>query len=106
MSDQTPDIWLEFEWSSVDNTTTDDDDAFNMQIRLHNGKKYALNVWTFKALERFHQTDTLIGDNMSGRYLIPPDLLVERLDRQIIEQIVTDIIRRKQLKDEWLVENA
>jgi hypothetical protein len=105
MSDQPPEIWLEFEWWTND-ATQRDDDAFNMQIRLDDGKIYALNVWTFKALERFHQSDKLTGDNLNGRYLISPDLLVERLDRDLIEQIVNEIIQKKQLSDNWLTEDV
>jgi hypothetical protein len=106
MSDRTPDLWLEFEAWAEDASSSADDDAFNMHIRLGDGTLYALNVWTFKALERFHHQDATNGDNLNGRYLIPPDLLIERLDRHLVEQVVFEMIRKKELKSDWLVKDV
>ncbi len=103
MSEDITNLWLEFEWWTRDEGSTDDD-AFNMQVQLQNGTTYALNVWTFKALERFHRMDQTTGENLHGQYLIPPDLIVDRLDRQIVQEIITDLLRTKQMKDKWIVD--
>ncbi len=94
-------LWLEFEhWEAkIDD---DPEDGFcNVRIDLSNGEAYALNVWTFKCLERTHWENYHTGENLGGRYLIGPDLLVMRLDRATIEEAFSDLVQAAQLKQEW-----
>jgi len=99
-------IWLEFEhWLPQDGDSLDSD-AFNMQITLCNGKKYALNVWTFQFVSTVLQKCRETGECLSGEYLPAPDLFVEQLDRAAIERIVTDMIRHGELKSEWEIRDS
>src|SRR5687768_6598227 len=95
-------MWLEFEeWvSEADDDPTDD--FFNMQIRLPDGRRYALNVWTFQYLNRAVKECREDGSHLHGSYLIPPDLFIERMERSLIEAIVADMIVNNELRDEWL----
>jgi hypothetical protein len=95
-------LWLEFEhWARADDDDPEDE-FFNMEIRFSDGRTYALNVWTFKFLARARQYNRETGENLSGSYLYPPDLLIERLDRKLAVEVVKDMIGWQGLKDEWL----
>ena len=94
-------LWLEFEHLLPSPEDDPSDDLFNMKITLDDGTSFALNVWTFKFLERARPHRDLEAEHLAGKYLIAPDLFVEKLDRQLLEQVVADLILRKQLKDEW-----
>ncbi len=103
-SDAEFDLWLEFEeWlpGPLDDPT---DDFFNMTITLRDGTRYALNVWTFAALETQRREAARDGHDLGGRYMAAPDLFVERLDRALLEAAVTDMLTAGRLKLEWLVE--
>jgi hypothetical protein len=95
-------LWLEFEHWQPSPDDDPADDSFNMIIRLEDGRRYALVVWTFgyftRALAEIRET----GEALNGRYLLPPDLFVERLDRGLMEEIVADLVRRGDLRREWL----
>jgi hypothetical protein len=96
-------LWLEFEhWMPQENDGPEDD-FINMGIRLSSGVKYALNVWTFKFLERARRGDQQSGDKLNGKYLVAPDLFVEKLDRQLLEDVVADMIHTHNLCKEWIV---
>ena len=94
-------LWLEFE---VLTGVNPDDDFCNIAITPSNGEVYALNVWTYKLLERLNLSNRRTGDNLGGKYLEPPDLFIERLDRQLFTEVVADLIRRDRLRAEWRVE--
>ena len=96
-------LWLEFEHWEFREGDDPQDDFFNMQVTLTCGKKYALNVWTFKYLPRAIQECRQTGEHLHGSYLPPPDLFVERLDRALIEQVVADLVVNNGLRDEWEV---
>jgi hypothetical protein len=103
MSETKFDLWLEFEhweWKEGDDP---EDDFFNMHIQLANGETYALNVWTFKFFSRLRQGYQESGENLSGKYLVAPDLFVERLDRNLVTEVVRDLVSNHGLKIEWLV---
>src|SRR5688572_19576504 len=86
-------LWLEFEHWVPQEDDDPEDDFINMMIRLSTGTSYALNVWTYKFLERAKQHYQGSGDNLNGKYLLPPDLLVEKLNRRLLEDVVADLIR-------------
>lgn len=80
-------VWLEYEEFSE--PLTDEEmynDICNVMVTLSDGRRYAFNVWTFKFLERAISDCKVTGEHLSGLYLPPPDLLVQRLDRATIEQ--------------------
>ncbi len=96
-------LWLEFEqWERMpDDDFTDE--FFNMQVRLADGRRYALNVWTFKFLQRArHPWPYEEGVGEPEEYLLPPDLFVERLDRKLLERVVSRMLANDEMKPEWL----
>jgi hypothetical protein len=110
-------LWLEFEHSIRRPEDDPEDDFFNMKISLGSGRCYALNVWTFKFLERtirairseglvpqeLWQVGIVIESPIERDYLLVPDLLVTRLDRTLVEHIVKNMLRKYggQLPDQW-----
>lgn len=97
------DLWLEFEHWQTEPNDDPEDEFCNIRFDIENGESYALNVWTFKFLERMRRINAETGEYLSGEYLVTPDLLVPRLDRPTLERIVTDLIESKQLNDAWVV---
>jgi len=96
-------LWLEFEhWEpKSDNDPTDD--FFNMQVTLPDGRRYALNVWTFKFVQRARfpwPYEENVGE--PEEYILPPDLLVARLDRSLLERIVRRMLAADEMKPDWL----
>ena len=96
-------LWLEFEQWESSPSDDPEDDFCNVHIGLPDGEAYALNVWTFKYLERARREDQRTGEGLNGRYLVSPDLFVARLDRPAMEAVFADLIRTGQLKREWQV---
>ena len=95
-------LWLEFEhWESK----PDDDlsnDFFNMTIELEDGSKYALNVWTFDFLNNArYPWPHKQGTGEKANYVLPPDLFIDRMERSLIEKIVSELIESDQLQSEW-----
>ena len=41
------------------------------------------------------------GDHLNGSYLLPPDLSVERLDRNLLEVVMADLIAKDGLSHQW-----
>src|SRR5262245_54140456 len=75
-------LWLEFEHWEPKPDDDPTDDFFNMQVKLPDGRRYALNVWTFKFIQKARYPwpyEEGVGE--PEEYLLPPDLFVERLDR-------------------------
>ena len=96
-------LWLEFEHWQKSEDEQPENDFFNMQIQLSSGKSYALNVWTYNFLDTAREEHRKTGEELGGRYLIAPDLFVEKLDRELMEEVVSDMIANRSLKDEWLI---
>jgi hypothetical protein len=103
MADERFDLWLELEHWVPQRGDDPEDDIFNMQIVIHGGKKYALNVWTYKAIWRVVKDCRKSGEYLDGSYLLPPDLFVHRMDRRLLERIVADLIAQGGLRKEWEV---
>lgn len=97
-------IWLEFEAYDPSQKWDPATEFFNMSIRSPDGRVWALNVWAYGALNEIRREAKETGDQLQGKYLLPPDLLVERADRSLMEQVVEDLVRNEELKDEWLCE--
>ncbi len=97
-------IWLEFEEYEGKPEYDPLDDFFNMQVTLEDGRKYALNVWTFNFLQRARfPWPYESGKGEAKQYLLPPDLFVEKLDRNLIEKIIRNMLKDGEMNDEWLV---
>jgi hypothetical protein len=105
MSERQFDLWLEFEHWLPQEDDDPENDFFNMTVTLPEGKKYALNVWTFKYLSRAVQECRMSGEHRSGSYLPAPDLFVERLNRRLLEDVVADLLARGGLSPQWEVQD-
>jgi hypothetical protein len=97
-------LWLEFE--HIEPRPGDDptDDFANIQVRLPDGRRYALNVWTFKFFRRARHPRPYEGTSEipADEYLVAPDLFVERLDRPTLERVVSELLARGEMKQKWL----
>jgi hypothetical protein len=96
-------LWLEFEWWGSQPDDDPEINFFNMQIDFSDGRRYALNVWTYKYLAVARQDDLSAGDHLNGAYQLPPDLFVTRLDRSQVAAVVTDLIQEDLLREEWRI---
>jgi len=72
-------LWLEFEQYDGQQTEEPGNDFCNIQIELHTGELYAINVWSFEYMRSILDEQT---------YIVPPDLLVQRLNRKCITEAV------------------
>lgn len=103
-------LWLEFEHWTPEPGDDPEDDFFNMKVVLDSGKTYALNVWTFKFMERrmWAVRDGTAEDldrkhSVEREYMHTPDLLVARMDRKLIEKVVGHLLEQYggRLLREW-----
>ena len=97
-------LWLEFEeWADADPAR---DSFFNMRVSLADGRTYALNVWLMdRVASIIHESDEG-DDELDKAFSLPPDLLVQRMDRELLGRIVARLLERDQLRREWLVDSA
>lgn len=90
-------LWLEFEesspWDNIEN------DFANIEVNTLDGRRYGINVWTFKFLELAIKMDEENGENLNGLYLTPPDLFVKELSRDCIEKSIADLLEKGNLED-------
>lgn len=95
-------LWLEYE-QYKNGEAPIEERYFNMEITLHDGRKYALNVWVIDAVDEIiRETSASLG-RLAGQYSPGPDLLVRHAERRLLEDIVADLIRQGHLKSAWLV---
>src|SRR4051794_37743908 len=87
-------LWLEFEqWDPRPDDDDPADDFFNMKVKLPDGRRYALNVWTFEFIHKARfPWPYEEGVGKPEEYLF-----VERLDRPLLERVVA-----RMLEAEWL----
>lgn len=91
-------LWLEFE--EVDRGNWDIDNEFaNIQVTLPDGRRYGINVWTFKFLETSIRQNQENGECLNGLYEFPPDLFVKELTRECIEKTIADLLSKGNLED-------
>lgn len=100
---------LEFEafgfgpgYALLDGVATPDWDRTNdfcfVRVDLADGRRYALNVWTFSVFTNTLQEAINTGDNLSGLYIVPPDLFVKELTRDCITATITDLLSKGDLE--------
>ncbi|KIO51273.1 hypothetical protein IW18_18820 [Flavobacterium hibernum] len=84
-------IWMEFE--AVEPSYWDIENEFcNIQVRMKDGRKYGINVWTYDFLKTAIEYDKKNGYKLDGLYQIPPDLFVKELTRDCIEKAIQDLL--------------
>lgn len=102
-------LWLEFEIGDpADQPANRATENFaNIMITLADGRRYCLNVWTFDflPLARYSWPYEKNADEAPAKYVIPPDLFVERLDRSTIQAAVSDMLAAGDLREEWLCDD-
>lgn len=99
-------LWLEFEHWEPSPLDDRSDDFFNMTVNTNDDRSCALDVWTFKFLKRTRKEDQLSGDNLSGQYLKPPDLFVDREDRELLEEVVKHMIENDELEEYFPIDQS
>lgn len=103
-------LWLEFEHYADGYPQPGDDpycDFCNAEIRS-NGQSCGITVWTFGFIEYARRFDEFTGAEKTGidRFLLPPDLLVEKLDRGLIEEAIAGLLGRSPWPAQWRWRNA
>lgn len=95
------DLWLEFELYLDDYDPLED--FANVQVTLPDGRKYAMNVWTFGVIRHVrYPWPYQEGVGEPAEYLLPPDLFVERLDRPTMERVIGRMLAANEMREEWL----
>ena len=110
-SDSIPfELWLETETGEPkDQLANRSHENFcNVGVTLADGRRYALNVWTFDflPLARFPWPHDANDDAKAADYVLPPDIFVERLDRDVIHRVITELLATDQMKTDWLVDEC
>ncbi len=96
-------LWLEWEHTQPQPGDDPADDFANVQVWLPDGRRYALNVWTFGFMRRARFSwPYQEGAGEPAEYLLPPDLFVERLDRPTMERVVARMLAEGEMQPEWL----
>jgi hypothetical protein len=103
-------LWLEFEHYVGGYPQPGDDphcDFCNAEITA-DGQVCGITVWTFGFVEHARRSDEFTGAAKPeiDRFLLPPDLLVEKLDRGLIEEAIADLLGREPRPTQWLWRNA
>lgn len=103
-------LWLEVETGEpLDQEANRPTENFcNVSVTLEDGRRYALNVWTFDflPLARLEYPYESKTDATHSLYVLPPDLFVERLDRRTIEKVISEMIEKDEMQDRWLCEDV
>jgi hypothetical protein len=101
-------LWLEFETDPDQTANRATENFANIVITMSDGRRYCLNVWTFDflPLARYSWPYEKQADEVPAKYVIPPDLFVERLDRITIQAVVSDMVAAGELRNEWLCRDA
>lgn len=100
-------LWLEIESGEPKDQPANRsyENFCNVEVTLTDGRRYALNVWTFDflPLARLPWPYEANDDAQLAEYVFPPDLFVARLERGVIHRVITELLATDQMKKEWLV---
>lgn len=100
-------LWVETETGDpvVQPANRSKENYCNISITLEDGRRYALNVWTFDflPLARYPWPYEPKPEYEPADYLLPPDLFVSDLTRTTITSVVEQLLKEDELRDEWLV---
>ncbi len=98
-------LWMETELGEPSQPANRPTQNFcNISVTLTDGRRYAMNVWTFDflPLARFPFPYEPIEGEKLATYLLPPDLFIDRLDRYTIEIVIIELLENDAMKPEWL----
>jgi len=83
-------VWLEFEKYVDTDTKAPDDGYCNIQVTFENGSQLAYNVWT---VDFYRQNIQTIFDTVTEcGCAVFPDLIVSKLEREHIEEVLKRIL--------------
>jgi len=71
-----------------------DCDHSDILVMFRDGRKYLLKVWTYAYLDQMARRN-VPGD--AKLYLIPPDLLLRRLERNLLEEALRVALEREEI---------
>lgn len=77
-------------------------DCCDIVATMSDGRHYRFRVWTYSFLEELVSRDRESGERLGGKYMLPPDLFVERLDRDLLQRAVADMLERDDIEFEKL----
>jgi hypothetical protein len=102
-------LWMEHGGDPHQPANRPTENFCNVVVTLQDGRRYALNVWTFDfvplaRLDWPYAYDATKQQPLAP-YLLPPDLLVARLDRDTLHGIIKTMLMRGEMKSEWLSEH-
>ena len=96
MAHRTFSLWLEFEEYGASHPQPGNDPAcdFCNAIITMDGRSCGINIWTFGFIEYTRRFDESTGlpRPEPERFLLSPDLLVERLERPLIEAALSTVL--------------
>jgi hypothetical protein len=98
-------LWLETELGDPDRSANSQTENFcNINVTLPDGRRYALNIWTFDflPLARYDDTYDMREGQEPAKYVFPPNLFVERLDRATIEIVIAELLAIDRMNFDWL----
>lgn len=98
-------LWLEFEEFDLSEQAYRPEENFaNIKVIIEDGRQYALNIWTFDFFPHARKEWPYDQNSPSeeSKYMLPPDLFVEKLDRMTIDQVVKELLAKDEMKEEWL----
>ena len=102
-------LWLEFEIYEGGYPGPEDNpycDFCNAMVTI-DGVRYAATIWTFAYLE-FMRTHDNVGEELDRprTWLLPPDLIVEKLERALITRSIAEMLREGGLPEAWRVPDS
>lgn len=93
-------LWLETELGDSNQPANSPTENFcNINVTLPDGRRYAMNVWTFDFLPfaRYDWPYEIVTGQEPAKYVLPPDLFVERLDRSTIEAVIVQLLANNEM---------
>ena len=91
-------------WSEAEALSEPVDDVCNISVTLEDGRRYALNVWTFSFFEKARRDgEDGASEGIAAAYMLPPDLFVADLSRATLEGVVGDLLDHGTLPEHCLV---
>jgi hypothetical protein len=98
-------LWLETEIGEPNQAANRPTENYcNINVLLPDGRRYVLNVWTFDFLPfaRYDWPYEMAEGQEPAKYVLPPDLFVERLDRSTIEAVIRELLVNNEMNPAWL----
>lgn len=91
-------------WSEAESLSEQVEDVCNISGTLGDGRRYALNVWTFSFFEKARSAgEGGASEGLAAVYMLPPDLFVADFNRATLEAVIGDLLDQATLPEHCLV---